>query len=223
MREQNRLIALLAVAGFAGTALAGNPTLILDDFDADPNDDAGGPRAVSTTIFGGSGSFGGTHRFDIVTDTIYAGDEGSAVFESGVGINLSGTIRWDNDGAGLALDAAALGLVGFELDFAVIDQNFNIELRIEDGDGTTSIATANTDALNLSGNSVRTDSYSLDLFDLTDFDMTNVAAIQITFNTRSGVVDGLDFAATEFRAVVPTPGPLALLALGGVVCTVRRR
>lgn len=212
----------LIVSSFVSAAVAGgNPTLILDDFDNEPNDDAGGPRELFTTVLD-DGDFGGLQRFDVVTDSMFDGDEGSLVFETGTGVEMQSTIRWDNADAGLGLDAAALGLLGFELDFAVIDQDFDLELTLEDGNGLTTSIIRTVLAHN-SSDPIRIESFGIGEFDLTGFDATNVASVEFTFNRRSGVVDGLDFAALEFRAVVPTPGSIALLGLGGLLAARRRR
>ncbi len=216
----------LAVCGCASvTAAGGNPTLILDDFDADPNDDAGGPREVSTILLNG-GIFGGSSSFEIQTGTIVpdgitGSDVGAAVFESGTDVELIGEIRWDNNDNGLSLDAAALGLIGFELDFWVVDQAFDIRISIEDGNGVVSGITRTIDALD--SGIIRTDFISLADFDLTGFDASDVDAVQIVFNPRAGIRDGVDFALTEFRAVVPSPGSAALLGLAGLACVRRRR
>ncbi|MEM9372340.1 MAG: hypothetical protein AAGA55_01735 [Planctomycetota bacterium] len=221
----NRLL-LAAIASLSAPARAGgNPTHIHDDIDADPNDDAGGPRELSSLVLGG-GLFGGSSSFEVQTSRIIpdggsGSDVGAAVFESGTGVAFRGEIRWDNDDAGLALDAAALGLLGFELDFWAVDQDFDIRLTIEDGSGQTTRVTRTIEALD--PGFIRTDFIALSEFDLTGFDASDVDAIEIQFNPREGIRDGVDFALTEFRAVVPTPGSAVLIGVGGLVAMRRRR
>jgi hypothetical protein len=216
MRDQNRLIALLGLAAFAGTAIAGSPTLILDDFDADPNDDAGGPRLLSTSII--ANPFGQAANFDIDTGLNIGGDIGAAIFNSGIGVEQEGAILWDNNGAGLSLDAGALGLLGFELDFAAIDQDFNYIFRLTDGNGEQLSGSGSFAA----GGS-RTESIGLgDLSSSGSFDASDVDSVQITFNVR-GDTASLDFILTEFRAVVPSPGAILMLGMGGLLCVRRSR
>lgn len=216
MRDQIRLFALLGLGAITSAAVAGSPTLILDDFDADPNDDAGGPRAISTSIL--SNPFGQTANFDVDTALTFGGDTGAAIFNSGIGVEQEGTIRWDNDGAGLSLDAGALGLTGFELDFALIDQDFDYIIRLGDGSGNTLGASGSWTA-----GGARTESLALGDFSSSgSFDTSDVDSVEIVFNVR-GDTASLDFILTEFRAVVPTPGSFALLGMGGLVAARRRR
>lgn len=216
MREQNRFFAILGLAAVTGTALAGNPTLILDDFDSEPNDDAGGPRAVSLMEI--ANPFGQIGNFEVDTMLDIGSDEGAAVFNSGIGVQQQGDILWDNDGAGLSLDAVALGLIGFELDFALIDLDFSYEIALTDGAG---------DSIGASGTWLaggeRTESITLgDFTESALFDATDVDAVSISFNIE-GDTASLDFILTEFRAVVPTPGSFLMLGLGGLLCVRRRR
>lgn len=216
MRDQTRFFALLSIAGLGTAAIAGNPTLILDDFDADPNDDAGGPRVLSTVEF--DNPFGQIGNFDIDTDLMIDGDVGAVIFNSGIGLEQEGNITWDNAGAGLSLDALAIGLVGFELDFALIDLDFDYDITLTDGAGDTLSAAGSWAA----GGS-RTESISLgDFTESALFDASDVDSVSITFNI-DGSTDSLDFILTEFRAVVPTPGSAAMLAMGGLLCVRRRR
>ncbi len=207
--------ALLLIASATATAAAGNATLILDDFDADPNDDAGGPRVLSTTIT--DNPFGQPSNFEVDTALMIGSDVGAAIFNSGIGVEQEARINWDNNGAGLSLDAAALGLIGFELDFAAIDLDFNYLFRMFDGSGEVVGGTGSFAA----GGS-RTETIALSDFDLTGFDASDVDRVEIAFNVR-GDTASLDFILPEVRAVVPAPGALALLGLGGLAAIRRRR
>ena len=207
--------ALLLIATGSTAALAGNPTLILDDFDADPNDDAGGPRVLSTTIV--DNPFGQPSDFAVDTGLTIGSDIGAVVFNSGIGVEQEGRINWDNNGAGLSLDAAALGLIGFEIDFAAIDLDFEYLFRIFDGSGAVAGGTGTFAA----GGS-RTESIALADLDLTGLDVTDVDRVEIAFNVR-GDTASLDFILTEFRAVVPAPGAAAMLGIGLLMSARRRR
>ena len=213
------LLALLA--GATGTAIAGSPTLILDDFDADPNDDAGGPRSLSAQVFTDPFGLGGT--LFVATASNLDADVGAAVFASGTGVELEGSITWDNDGAGLALDAGALGIVGFELDFYLVDQAFEGGILLSSGDGTDANDSAVASFTVSADNGLQTISLDLGSLDIgAGFDASNVNLVRLSFN-EGGQTIGLDFALSEFRAVVPTPGSAVLLVVGGLANARRRR
>lgn len=212
-------ILLLTVLGtLTGTAAAGGGlTIVLDGFDSDPNDDAGGPRVISSAEV--ANPFGQSSNFFLDTAFNAGGAMGAAIFNSGIGVEQEGRIDWDNNGAGLNLDTAALGIVGFELDFLLVDQDFNIQIEL----GTNGGGTASIDAIIAAGGS-RTESISLGDFNFgAGFDASDVDSVRITFNNRLDAVASLDFVVTEFRAVVPAPGSMALLGLGGLVAVRRRR
>ncbi len=208
------LFGLLAAA--TGVATAGSPTLILDDFDADPNDDAGGPRSLAAQVVAEPIALGGS--LFVATASNLDSDVGAAVFASGTGVSQEGSITWDNDGAGLALDAASLGIVGFELDFYLVDQSFEGGIVLSSGNGSDANDSAVAFFTVSAGNGLQT--ISLDIG--AGFDASNVNLVRLSFN-QGGETIGLDFALSEFRAVVPTPGSLALLAFGGLTAIRRRR
>jgi hypothetical protein len=117
------------LAVLAPAAVAGPSTLILDDFDADPNDDAGGPRELSLSTY--ADPFGQGGSFEVDTGYNFGGDAGAVIFNSGAGAELAGEIIWNNGGNGLNLDTTALGLLGFELDFQFVDQDFECQYPSE--------------------------------------------------------------------------------------------
>lgn len=208
------------LAAIAPAALAGSPTLILDDFDADPNDDAGGPRVLSLDTY--ADPFGQGGSFEVDSGYNFGGDTGAAIFNSGAGAELVGEIVWNNGGSGLNLDAAALGLVGFELDFQFVDQDFQatIQLNTFEGNGTVY---ANYDFVVTAGTDLQTVSIALADFFIGDgFDPTNVDQITLTLNPIRTGTPALNFIMTEFRATVPTPAT-ASLALGFLAMGRRRR
>lgn len=209
------LFLIAAVAGLSAPALAGSATLILDDFDSEPNDEAGGPRQVWSTVL--ANPLGQASNFDVDTAFSAGGVNGAAFFNAGIGVKQEGTIAWNGGITGLNLDAVALGITGFELDFAAIDQDFDFVMRLFDGSGGTASAAGTF----LAGGA-RTESLALSGFGSASFDATEIDSIEIVFNV-SGSTASLDFALTEFRAAIPAPGPLAMIGLGGLVAARRRR
>lgn len=208
---------LILIAGLSGTAIAGiNPTIVLDDFASEPNTQAGGPRSVSSNVF--DNPFGQPADFLVDTGFSFDGINGAAIFNSGIGVRQEGRILWDNNGAGLGLNAAALGLLGFELDFLMIDQDFTYIIEVSSANGALSRFGS------FSAGGSRTESLALGDFDVFgDFDATAVDSVLIIFNVSDEATASLDFIVTEFRAVVPTPGSIAMLGLGGLLAARRRR
>lgn len=212
---RNTLLSV-GIAGLAGTAIAGVPTIVLDDFASDPNDQAGGPRTVSSFIV--SNPFGQPADFNVDTGFSFDGVNGAAIFNSGIGVEQEGRIVWDNDGSGLGLDAAALGVIGFELDFLMVDLDFSYIIELSSADGSASRSGT------FGAGGARTESLMLADFDaIGGFDASAVDSVSIIFNVSDDATASLDFILTEFRAVVPTPGTVALFGLGGLAAARRRR
>tara|TARA_R110000782_G_scaffold57258_18_gene119759 strand:+ start:57516 stop:58154 length:639 start_codon:yes stop_codon:yes gene_type:complete len=206
---------LLGLAGLAAPALAGAPTLVLDDFDSDPNDEAGGPRQLSTTILGNP--FGQAANFEVDTAFSGGGFNGALFFNAGIGVEQEAAINWNGGIAGLNFDAVAAGVTAFEFDFAAVDQDFTYIMRLFDGSG----GSASISGSFLAGG-MRTETLLLGDFSFSSFDATDVDEIELILNVR-GSTASLDFAMTEFRAVVPAPGAVALLGLAGLTVARRRR
>lgn len=210
----------LLVGAVAPVAAAGSSTLILDDFDADPNDDAAGPREVSLDTYADPFNQGGT--FEVDTGYNFGGDAGAAIFNSGAGAELIGEIVWDNEDAGLNLDITALGLVGFELDFQFVDQAFEANLYMATFGGSGTVY-ADYDFTVAASAGMQTVSVSLaDFFMGGGFDPADVDRIVLTLNPIRVGTPALNFIMTEFRGTVPAPST-ALLAATGLMALRRRR
>ena len=223
--KQKYVLGTFVLAAVTGLAQAGaSTTLILDDFDADPNDDAGGPGVYSSTMFSDPFSQGGVFNLDTSFDS--GSDIGAVFFNSGIGAEQGASISYSNNGAGLDLDGIGLGIEGFDIDFLLSDQDFvaNIVLTTFDAGGAA-VGDASWAVLVSAGAS--TAHWSFTDFQIIngDFDASNIDDITINFNLADNPTASLDFVATEFRATVavPAPGSLAMLGLGGLVATRRRR
>jgi hypothetical protein len=158
-----------------------------------------------------------------VVDT--GSDIGAVVFNSGIGVEYGASISYSNSGAGLDFDGAAAGVQSFELDFAMVDQDFvaNIVLTTYDNMGNAVGDARWAVAISAGSNVTATWSFSDFIIINGDFDASNIDDITINFNLEDDATASLDFIATEFRAVVPSPGPLALLGLGGMLIARRGR
>lgn len=217
------LLGATVLSAVAGLAQAGAfTTLILDDFDADPNDDAGGPGVYSSTMFSDPFNQGGVFNLDTGFDS--GSDIGAVFFNSGIGAEQGASISYSNNGSGLDFDGIGLGIEGFEIDFLLADQDFvaNIVLTTFDAGGVA-VGDARWAVLVSAGASTAHWSFADFIIVNGDFDASNIDDITINFNLRDNPTASLDFVATEFRAVVPTPSSLAMLGLGGLALSRRRR
>ena len=220
MNMKHNYLALVLGAGLAHAGIAN--TLILDDFDSDPNDDLGGVASYSTIIL--SNPFNQSADFSLDTLMSTGSDTGALIFNSGIGVEQLGTVVYNNEGAGLDLDAAGLGVQGFELDFALVDLNFFAQLTLFTYDDMGNAIGSATQLIQIGAGTDMTGEWSLADFSVADaFDASNVDEVRLTLNVRNFPTASLDFIATEFRAVVPPPGSVALLGLGGLVIARRGR
>lgn len=218
----NTKMHLMLIASMAAPALAGGSGLILDDFDADPNDDAGGVRDVFFSTYDDPFNQGGT--FNIDTASSFGSDVGAAILNSGAGAEQQVVLTYDDNGGGLNINSTSLGWVGFEFDFAFVDQDFEAVIRLNTfaGSGTTLAQ----EAFQISANTGdQTVSVLFADFDTVGnaFDFSDVDSITVTLNPNRSGTPALNFILTEFRATVPTPGSVAMLGLGGLVAMRRRR
>ncbi|MFT5423518.1 MAG: MYXO-CTERM domain-containing protein [Phycisphaerales bacterium] len=216
-----RCYAYVAPLLLAGPLLAQG--FSIDDFDSLPNDEIGGDRQVSGFV--GVNPFSQPSSFDVFDTFSFAGINGAAIFNSGIGVEQLGNMSWDNQQAGLDLNLAAMGVVGFELDFLQIDQAFEIEIVLEsfgfNPDGKARFTTTIGPVTSLTTYAFSIDDFTSD--PASGFSFAKVDSFTINFNLRANPTASLDFILTEFRATVPTPGAAALLGLGGLIATRRRR
>jgi len=223
-KTKTTLGALLAISSACGLAQAGIASaIILDDFDSDPNMGAGGPGVFETSIF--DNPFNNSASFTLDTTLNTGDDVGVLNFNSDAGVGQMASITYNNNGAGLDLDAAALNAMAFELGYAFVDQEFFMSLElVSDLGGAEGTATA--DFLVPDGPE-GVAQFLLGDFELSAlFDLTDVDQVKLSFNIDEepgGPVRSLDFVASEFRMIVPSPGAMALLGMGGLVAVRRRR
>ncbi|MBO6739229.1 MAG: hypothetical protein JJ916_05150 [Phycisphaerales bacterium] len=214
--------ASIALAISAGLAQAGIASVVLDGFDSDPNDDLGGVGAYSTIIL--SNPYDQGAEFTLDTAMSVGDDMGCLVFNSDVGVVQIGTIEYSNEGAGLNLDAAGLGVQGFEVDFAMIDQDFYAEIDLFTYDDMGNTVGSASRLIQISAGTDITAAWSLGDFSVADaFDASDIDEVRLTFNVRNFPTASLDFIAAEFRAVVPSPGSAVLMGIGGLLITRRQR
>jgi len=197
------------IALAAGLAHAGTPSsLILDDFDSIGGDDAAGTRLVMSSIFDPLGQGG---EFYVDNTFVSGSDTGALIFNSGFGAQQSGGLDYEPG----SLDLSAYNAI--ELDFLGADQSFDMWILLSDNGGDTAFGTFQIDA-----GGERTEIFEFTHFIALSFDWSDIDTIEIEFNNGDRV-SSLDFIATELRATVPAPSTLAMLGLGGLVATRRRR
>ena len=151
-------------------------------------------------------------------------DVGSLVFNADIGVEQVGSIEYSNEGAGLDLDAAGLGVEGFEIDFALVDLDFYAQIDLFTYDDMGNAIGSASRMILISAGSDLTAGWSLADFSVADaFDASDVDEVRLTFNVREFPTASLDFIATEFRAVVPSPGSAVLMGIGGLMMSRRQR
>ena len=203
-------------------AHAGIASVVLDDFDSDPNDDLGGVGTYSTIIL--SNPFNQGADFSLDTALSIGDDVGSLIFNSGIGVEQQGRIIYNDEGAGLGLDAAGLGVQGFEMDFAMVDLDFIAEIDLFTYDDMGNSIGSASRMIQIGAGTDITAAWDLGDFSVADaFDASDVDEVRLTFNVRNNPTASLDFIATEFRAVVPSPGSAVLMGIGGLLITRRQR
>lgn len=213
-------IALFSVAAAGSLASAGiSSSLVWDDFDMDPNGLLGGVGIHSSMMYNDPFAQGGSFSLD----TLFAsGDDiGGVFFNSGIGAEQGASILYNDLGdqqVNSSMDFAAIGAQGFEIDFLLSDQAFDVEV-ILGGGGGVAFGTVTVPA----GMSY-TASFNLgDLVISPNFDITDVNDVTFNFNLEGSATASLDFVATEVRLMVPSPGALSLFGLGGVIMSRRQR
>lgn len=215
----NNKLAGFALAASCALASAGVvSSSVLDDFDTDPNTGFGGPRSININMidnpFNQPASFGVDTAFDI------GSDQGAIVFNSGIGVKQGAFLLYNNNDGGLNLTGGDMGLSGFSIDFLEVDQNFILRFELGDGAG----GSASYEAVVFAGMNQTISVLMGDFQFSPGFDMNDIDSIALDFNNGDSSTPSLDFIATEFRMnVVPTPGALALLGLGGLAASRRRR
>lgn len=212
-------IGLMISAGIANAGV----TLVLDDYDSDPNGDALGAGTLSSIVFNNPFSQGSDFTLDTMLNT--GMDVGALVFNSGIGVEQGGSISYNSNGAGLNYNGVANGTQAFELDFAMVDQAFqaNIVMTTYDDMGNAVGDARWAILVNAGTNITATWSFADFIIINGDFDAANIDDITLNLNLEEGATASLDFVATEFRAVVPAPGAVVLLSLGGLLISRRER
>ena len=211
MRFQKSLVLAGAAAAFAAcVATTHADVIVLDTFDG-PQGALGQNRTLVQDVF--SNPYG----WDEPLVTTVNEGAGAYLFAAKTGVAGTGWVVYDGFGDGL--DAVALGVTGFQLDFADADQDFHLVIELDtydDGGGIAGTATA-TATVNAAMVDVAIEDFSF----AGAFDPTNIDQVSLKFNLDGAAV-ALDFALTEFSAIIPAPPAFALLAFG-LAGTRRRR
>ncbi|MFG0298840.1 MAG: PEP-CTERM sorting domain-containing protein [Phycisphaerales bacterium JB047] len=215
MCKQLHAFFLMSLIG--GTAIAG--PVMLDDFDSDPNDGLFGARNFSSFIADDPFNQGGSTVID--TAFSYGSDTGAMIMNSGIGVQQEAELAYQlNSGP---VDLADTGVLAF--DFFAVDQDFSIRIVMIGGDGGKAVI----DQLHVGAGGPQTVEFDiLNDSDFVNMDISQIIDVRINFNTSFRVGDdyehvpSLDFVLGSIRAV-PAPSNMALLGLGGLAATRRRR
>ena len=211
MNHNTKIIAGLTLL-CATQASAG---LILDTYDADPDSLSFGPRVLSASLnsdpFNQGGSFG------IDTLFVSGADTGAVFFNSGIGAEQEASITYNDNNNGLNYNASSIQ--SFELDFLLVDLSFTANITMSTFGG----GEASWDVVVPAGANYTATWSIADFVASGAFDIADVDEIAVNFNVTDRLTASLDFVATEFRAVVPTPGSLMLMGMGGFIAARRSR
>ncbi|HCT44646.1 MAG TPA: hypothetical protein DF699_05490 [Phycisphaerales bacterium] len=207
MCKQLHAFFLMSLIG--GTAIAG--PVMLDDFDADPNDDLFGARDFGSSISDDPFLQGGDTTINTVFS--YGDDAGALIMNSGIGAVQTAWLNYGfNSGP---VDLSDNGVMAF--DFLAVDQDFTIRIVMIGGDGGKAVI----NQLQVGAGGPQTVEWDiLNDSDFADMDLAEVVDLRISINFDH--VHSLDFVLGSIRAV-PAPSSMALLGLGGLAATRRRR
>ncbi len=220
MRTTTLLTGMMALS--AAPALAGS--LVIDDFTGAPEAMIGASRDLDASFL--ADPFAQSGEFYLDEAMSIGGDIGALFFNSGIGAQQTASLSYNNNGTGLDFDAIGMQLQAFELDIAAADQGFSLNIVLSTFDAMGDVIGDARLAVFVPAGLDQTAIWNYaDFADITgSFDASNIDDITINFNLEDNATPSLDFVATEFRAnVVPAPGAIALLGLGGLASVRRRR
>lgn len=225
---------LFALSGGLAAASAANAEVVLDNFtggvlDVSVRDAAGTTASVSSTspdILGGQRDT----SYEIVSNDLLGAlslfvnigvpEEFSAFsLEMGPGNASTVSLNYDGGGSGLDFDANGDSIESLRLDFFTIDLPVDVVVELTDGNGTVSSISRD-----LPASDGLTSFFALAQFEAASpgFDRAEIDGVEITFNTEGEEDIDLALDTLTFDTVVPAPGTLALLGLGGLIA-IRRR
>lgn len=215
--SRNLIGGLFVLATLYGVA---HGDIILDDFDNDPNDGLLGARTLSSVIHDDPFGQGGNTFVD--TGFSFGDEAGALIMNSGIGARQRATLRYNQSID--PFDLSDNGILAF--DFLQVDQDFDIRIVITADSGGKAVI----DQFHISAGGEQT--FLFDILNDADFvnlGLSDINDIRIVFNEAVLDNDGgyahtasLDFVLGGIRAV-PSPGSMALLGLGGLMVSRRRR
>jgi hypothetical protein len=214
---------IVAIMIGAGVAQAGVTSVLLDDYDLVLNNDLLGVASYTGLVFNNPYDQGYDFSLETTLDT--GDDIGGIVFNSGIGVEQSLFVEYNNLGAGLDLSASNLSLEAFEITFAEVDQDFIASIRLSTFDSNGQIVGSAIWGAQVNAGIDVAATWNLSGIISTtgDFDLENIDEVEVNFNISNNTTASLDFIATEFRAIVPSPGSSVLLGLGGAMVARRHR
>lgn len=213
-----KLNSLLVMAMLSAPAVAG--VVVLDDFDSTPNDDAFGARS-SFSSFVNDDPFGQGGTTVIDTAFSFDGNNGALIMNSGIGARQEANLSYD--AAGVLFDFSSTGTLSF--DFIQVDQDFSIRVLLLDELGGKAVA-----QIDVSAGGVQSVEYDiLNDSSFQNIDLSRINSADFFFNNAQRNDDdefihtaSLDFVLTSISAV-PSPSGVAVMALGGLAMSRRRR
>ena len=200
---------MIAVAGILVTLAttdldAGIVTRVLDGYDTASTSQMIGDRQVQSNEFANAFGLDSSFTHDPGFDS--GNDLGALVMSADPGVGRSGSVVYNNNGAGLNFDATGMMVGGFGMSFASVDQPFVMQFIM---------STFN------SAGEVR----GFVLWAIQVDQGMNVDEIEIRFNVGNNPPGiGVDFVATELTTtIIPAPSSVVALGVAGCLASRRRR
>ena len=199
--------------------------MVFDRFDDATTSHTLGDRQVDSQEFANAYGLDSSFVLDPNFDT--GSRLGALVMSADPGVGRTGSLVYNNNGAGLNLNANALNFGQFKMDFHSVDQSFIMQV-------TMSTYNAMGDVSGYVRWAVQVDQgmYVQERWDLQNFTSfggifrsSDIDEIQILFNVGNNPPGiALDFVATDFATtIIPAPGTAMTLGFTGLLLTRRRR
>ena len=203
---------------------AGVVSRVLDGYDTANTSQMIGDRQVQSNEF--ANAFGLDSSFTLDPSFDSGNDIGALVMSADPGVGRSGSVVYNNNGAGLDFNATDMMVGGFGMKFSSVDQPFVMQFVM-----STYNAVGEVRGFALWAIQVDQGSFIEEYWDLLNFttsggvfQFSNIDEIEIRFNVGNNPPGiGVDFVATELTTtIIPAPSSVFVLSIAGC-CAIRRQ
>lgn len=221
---------MIAVAGILVTLAttdldAGIVTRVLDGYDTASTSQMIGDRQVQSNEFANAFGLDSSFTHDPGFDS--GNDLGALVMSADPGVGRSGSVVYNNNGAGLNFDATGMMVGGFGMSFASVDQPFVMQFIMSTFNSAGEVRGFVLWAIQVDQGMNVDEFWDLQNFTTSGgvFQFSNVDEIEIRFNVGNNPPGiGVDFVATELTTtIIPAPSSVVALGVAGCLASRRRR